>query len=127
MQTGLEFWAPHVAALEQESVATAVYAKRHGLALHSLYYWRHKIKAAGAQVRSSPDRGNTFVALRVEEPVIAQQPGGCKLTLGAGVCVELPRFAHERFVAALLLLRYVSAERLAGIHFFNGALPYKLL
>jgi hypothetical protein len=36
MQAGLEFWAPHVAAIEQESVATAVYAKRHGLALHSL-------------------------------------------------------------------------------------------
>jgi len=41
--------------------------------------------------------------------------------------VELPRFAHERFVAVLHLLRYVSPERLADIHFFNGALPYKLL
>jgi transposase-like protein len=46
MQAGLEFWAPHVAAIEQESVPTAEYAKRHGLALHSLYYWRQKIKAA---------------------------------------------------------------------------------
>src|ERR1700730_18898100 len=102
MQAGLEFWAPHVAAIEQESVATAVYAKRHGLALHSLYYWRHKIKAAGAQVRSSPDRGNTFVALRVEEPVIAQEPGGCKLTLGAGVCVELPVVPAPEWLAALV-------------------------
>jgi hypothetical protein len=64
MQAGLEFWAPHVAAMAQESVATAVYAKRHGLALHSLYYWRHKIKAAAMQACGSPERSSAFVALK---------------------------------------------------------------
>jgi len=54
MQAGLEFWAPHVAAMEQESVPTAEYAKRNGLALHSLYYWRQKIKTAAAQTSGSP-------------------------------------------------------------------------
>jgi len=102
MQSGLEFWAPHVAVMEQESVATAVYAKRHGLALHSLYYWRHKIKTAGAQPCGSPDRGNAFVALRVDEPVVAQHPGGCTLTLGAGVRVELPAVPAPEWLAALV-------------------------
>lgn len=51
MQAGLEFWAPHVAAMEQESVATAAYAKRHGLALHSLYYWRHNKSGCGVDIR----------------------------------------------------------------------------
>ena len=44
MQAGPEFWAPHVAALEQELVPKVEYVKRHGLALHSLclYYWQQK-------------------------------------------------------------------------------------
>jgi hypothetical protein len=102
MQAGLEFWAPHVAAMEQESVATAVYAKRHGLALHSLYYWRHKIKTAAAQASGSPDRGNAFVALRFEEPVVAQQPSGCTVTLAEGVRVELPTLPAPEWLAALV-------------------------
>ena len=71
MQAGLEFWAPHVAAIEQESVPTAEYAKRHGLALHSLYYWRQKIKAA-APTSSSPEGSSAFVALTVGERVPAR-------------------------------------------------------
>jgi hypothetical protein len=84
MQAGLEFWAPHVAAIEQESVATAVYAKRHGLALHSLYYWRQKIKTAAAQTSGSPERSSAFVALTVSEPVLAQSSGSCSASLQRG-------------------------------------------
>lgn len=101
MQAGLEFWAPHVAAMEQESVATAVYAKRHGLALHSLYYWRHKIKAAATQTSDSPERSSTFVALTVGEPVLAQLPGSCTLVLGPGVRVELLAVPDPEWLAAL--------------------------
>jgi hypothetical protein len=88
--------------MEQESVATTVYAKRHGLALHSLYYWRHKIKTAAAQTSAAPDRGNPFVALRLEEPVVTQQPSDCTLTLGAGVRVELPGLPAPEWLAALV-------------------------
>jgi hypothetical protein len=101
MQAGLEFWAPHVAAMEQESVATAVYAKRHGLALHSLYYWRHKIRAAAGHTAGSPERSSAFVALTVNEPVLAQQPGSCTLVLGPGVRVELPALPTPEWLAAL--------------------------
>jgi hypothetical protein len=101
MQAGLEFWAPHVAAMEQESVPTAEYAKRHGLALHSLYYWRQKIKTAAAQTSGSPERSSTFVALTVSERVPAQQPGGCTLVLGTGVRVELPALPAPEWLAAL--------------------------
>jgi hypothetical protein len=101
MQAGLEFWAPHVAAIEQESVATAVYAKRHGLALHSLYYWRQKIKTAAAQTSGSPERSGAFVALTISEPVISQPPGSCTLVLGAGVRVELPALPAPEWLAAL--------------------------
>jgi hypothetical protein len=101
MQSGLEFWAPHVTAMEQESVATAVYAKRHGLALHSLYYWRHKIKSAAAQTAGAPERSSAFVALTVSEPVVMQPPGSCTLVLGAGVRVELPALPAPEWLAAL--------------------------
>ena len=100
MQAGLEFWAPHVAAIEQESVATAVYAKRHGLALHSLYYWRQKIKTA-AQRSGSPEPSSAFVALTVSEPVLAQPSGGCTLVLGPGVRMELPVLPSAEWLAAL--------------------------
>jgi len=100
MQAGLEFWAPYVAAIEQESVPTAEYAKRHGLALHSLYYWRQKIKAA-AQTSSSPEGSSAFVALTVGERLPAQQPGSCTLVLGPGVRVELPALPAPEWLAAL--------------------------
>ena len=100
MQAGLEFWAPHVAALEQESVAVAVYAKRHGLALHSLYYWRQKIKTA-AQTSGSPEPSSAFVALTMSEPVLAQPSGGCTVVLGAGVRVELAALPSAEWLAAL--------------------------
>ena len=100
MQAGLEFWAPHVAAIEQESVPTAEYAKRHGLALHSLYYWRQKIKTA-AQTSGSPEPSSAFVALTMSEPVLAQPSGGCTVVLGAGVRVELAALPSAEWLAAL--------------------------
>ena len=104
MQAGLEFWAPHVAAMEQESVPTAEYAKRHGLALHSLYYWRQKIKAA-AQTPGLPGRRSAFVALTVGAPVPAQQPGSCTLVLGTGVRMELPALPAPEWLAAPRTMR----------------------
>ena len=100
MQAGLEFWAPHVAAMEQESVPTAEYAKRNGLALHSLYYWRQKIKTA-AQTSGSPEPSSAFVALTMSEPVLAQPCRGCTLVLGPGVRVELPVLPSAEWLAAL--------------------------
>ena len=101
MRAGLEFWAPHIAAMEQESLPTTEYAKHHGLAVHSLYYWRQKIKTAAAQTSGSPERSSAFVALSVSEGVSAQQPGGCTLVLGTGVRVELPALPAPEWLAAL--------------------------
>jgi hypothetical protein len=102
MQAGMEFWAPHIEAMERESVTTKVYAERHGLALHSLYYWRQKIKAAAEpKVAETGDRNSAFVALRVEESVTIQRPGGCTLTLGDGVRVEFSTMPSPEWLAAL--------------------------
>ena len=101
MRAGLEFWAPHIAAMEQEPVRAAVYAKRHALAMHSLYYWRQKIKDASAQTSGSSGRSSAFVALTVSEPVPAQESGNCTLVLGAGVRVELPALPAPEWLAAL--------------------------
>jgi transposase-like protein len=88
--------------MEEESVAVAVYAKRHGLALHSLYYWWHKIRAAARQTSGSAERSSAFVALTVSEPVLAQQQSGsCTLVLGPGVRVELQALPAPEWLAAL--------------------------
>jgi hypothetical protein len=57
--------------MEHEPVTAAVYVKRHALALHSLYYWRQKIKDASAQTSGSSGRSSAFVALTVIEGVLA--------------------------------------------------------
>jgi hypothetical protein len=101
MQAGLEFWAPHIEAMERESVTTKAYAERHGLALHSLYYWRQKIKAAAEPKAEAGDRSCAFVALRVEESVAIQRPSGCTLTLGDDVRVEFSTMPGPEWLAAL--------------------------
>ncbi|PIX05438.1 MAG: IS66 family insertion sequence hypothetical protein, partial [Gallionellales bacterium CG_4_8_14_3_um_filter_54_18] len=37
------FWAAHVEAVRLAGVSASEYAKQHGLAVKSLYYWRHKL------------------------------------------------------------------------------------
>ena len=101
MQAGLEFWAPHIEAMERESVTTKAYAERHGLALHSLYYWRHKIKAAVEPKAEAGDRNSAFVALRVEESVAIQRPSGCTLTLGDDMRLEFSTMPGPEWLATL--------------------------
>lgn len=48
MEGDTEFWTSHVEACRREGSAVSVYARRYGLTLASLYYWRRKLKLAAA-------------------------------------------------------------------------------
>ena len=103
-----EFWMAHVAALKDERISASTYAKRHGLAVKSLYRWQRKLNAT-AGAAASASHGGAFVALRVAEPVVSQTVSGCALILGSGMRLEMPVLPAPAWRAALG--RAVQGER----------------
>ena len=99
MEKGRAFWTAHVAAIEEEGVATSVYAKRHELALKSLYYWQRKARLAAAPTK--PISPQAFVALRVSEPVANSASLSCVLVLACGMRLELPALPSPAWLVAL--------------------------
>ena len=98
-QRGTTFWAEHVAAIKREAISTSAYAKRHKIAVKSLYYWQRKLNAATApQVPTLPPKA--FVALRVCEPV-EQVPICCTLVLDSGMRLEMSALPAPIWLAAL--------------------------
>lgn len=67
MEMGTEFWSTHVAAAKLEEIPASEYARRHGLAVKSLYYWRRKLKQSG--MADAPQAAGKFVALRRADSV----------------------------------------------------------
>lgn len=97
MQMGAEFWAEHVAASQRESIPASEYARRHGLAVKSLYYWRQKLKRINPQ--DAPLQASKFVALRIA-PDAAHQ-GNCALVLPSGLRLEMSALPAPEWLAAL--------------------------
>ena len=97
MENTNKFWTKHVAAIRQEGAAVTVYAKRHGLSLASLYYWRQKMLAVvHAPASSAPSK---FVGVRIAEA--APQSGACTLILPSGLRLEMPTLPAPAWLAAL--------------------------
>lgn len=99
-QKGTAFWAEHVAAIKREAISTSAYAKRHKIALKSLYYWQRKLNAGAApQVRASQPKA--FVTLRVSEPVVGQGQASCTLVLESGMRLEMSALPAPAWLAAV--------------------------
>ena len=97
MENTTDFWKKHVAAIGQEGVAVTVYAKRHGLSLASLYYWRQKLLAVDGN--AGPSAPGKFVAVRIAE---AAPPSGlCTLILPSGLRLEMAALPAPAWLAAL--------------------------
>ena len=95
---GKEFWMAHVAANQLEAVPASEYARRHGLAVKSLYYWRRKLKQSDKSDASLT--AGKFVALRIA-------PGGlraasCTLALPSGLRLEMSALPQPEWLAALV-------------------------
>lgn len=99
MNKGLAFWTEHIAAIKREAISTSAYAKRHGIPVKRLYYWQRKAMLASAPVR--PSRSETFVALRIAEPMIAQVAVSCTLILESGMRLEMSALPAPTWLAAL--------------------------
>lgn len=97
MRMGTEFWAAHVAAAEQEGISASEYARRHGLAVKSLQYWRRKLNTLNKTER--PLQAGKFVALHIA-PGAARQ-NNCALELPSGLRLEMSAIPSPEWLAAL--------------------------
>lgn len=101
-------WANHVAAIKTQGISISAYARQHGLALSSLYYWQRKLRSASAghtklkPVATTKPLGK-FVALRVSAPQCEVQPTttGCTLVLTGGMRLEMTALPDPQWLAAL--------------------------
>lgn len=98
MQMGAEFWATHVAAAKLEVIPASEYAKQHGLAVKSLYYWRRKLKKSN-MADVVPQVGK-FVALRIAPG--GSRPNNCTLVLPSGLRLEMSALPQPEWLAALV-------------------------
>ena len=98
MNKKTEFWIAHVAAIKREGISTNAYAKRHALAVKSLYYWQRKLDGAAAVTAKAND-GGAFVALRVAEPVIGHTASECTLMLCSGMRLEMTTLPAPEWLA----------------------------
>ena len=97
MRMGTEFWEKHVAAARLEAIPASEYARRHDLAVKSLYYWRRKLhKSDKTDAALPPGR---FVALRIAPGV--SSPSNCTLALPSGLRLELNALPQPEWLAAL--------------------------
>lgn len=101
MDGDIEFWTSHVEACRREGTAASVYARRHGLTLASLYYWRRKLKLAAA-VNDGGGGGpaGKFVALRVTDVAAGAPTGPCTLVLRSGLRLELAALPSPTWLLA---------------------------
>jgi len=98
MQMGAEFWMAHVAASQFEAIPVSEYARRHGLAVKSLYYWRRKLQKSGKT--DVPLSAGKFVALRIAPG--GSRPNNCALELPSGLRLEMSVLPSPEWLAALV-------------------------
>ena len=97
MENTTDFWTKHGSAIRQEGVAVTVYAKRHGLSLGSLYYWRQKLLVVDGKAASTAH--GKFVAVRIAEAALPS--GACTLILPSGLRHEMPALPTPAWLLAL--------------------------
>lgn len=108
MKQGTAFWTAHVEAIKREATSTIGYAKRHGLAVKSLYRWQRKLKATAA-ASADAHQPAAFVALRIAEPLETPRTDSCTLVLDAGLRLEMSALPAPEWLAAL-------ARAAQGVH-----------
>jgi transposase-like protein len=91
----------HVRAIQRKGVSASAYAQRHGLAVKSLYYWLHKLKAAAPAVPSTESQSSPFVVVSVSEPERSPPSTCCTLVLESGVRLEMATLPAPEWLAAL--------------------------
>lgn len=100
---GQAYWEAHLKAIATEGINAKAYAKREGLAVSNLYYWRRRLKlqsAGDSTLATTPpgrSRERLFVPVAVGDT--PAQTGRCLLILTSGVRLELPSLPSPQWLA----------------------------
>jgi transposase-like protein len=101
MESDTQFWTSHVEACCKQGMAASAYARQHGLALASLYYWRRKLKLAATVDTGSGSPAGKFFALRVMDEAASLPSCPCTLVLDSGLRLELAALPSPAWLLAL--------------------------
>ena len=108
MKNARQYWSKHIAAIELQGIGTGAYAKQHGLALASLYYWQRRLRSdrvTFAAMGPTPRQRQSgkFIALTVNDPIhpVARSENACALVLGGGLRLEMSALPDPQWLAAL--------------------------
>lgn len=108
MEKAKNDWSSHIEAIKAQRVSTRAYAKRHDLALSTLYYWQRKLKSTPpvhtkAEPVAATKQSSKFVALRINESerVAPQGSTHCTLVLSGGIRLEMPALPSPQWLADL--------------------------
>ena len=101
MEGDTEFWTSHVEACRREGTAASMYARRHGLTLASLYYWRRKLTPVTVVTDGSGSATGKFVALRIVSEQVGAVTGSCTLVLGSGLRLEMAALPSPAWLLAV--------------------------
>lgn len=97
---GRAYWEAHLAAIAQEGIQTKAYAKREGLSVSALYFWRKQLKAnvSPAALPVAASTGRQFMQVQISD---AAPRMSCSLTVAPGVRLELTQLPSPEWLAAL--------------------------
>lgn len=108
MKNARHYWSKHIAAIKLQGITSSAYAKRHDLALATLYYWQRKLRPAttagtGIEPTQNPRRSSKFIALTVGDPVpeVVRSGSPCTLVLAGGMRLEMSALPDPQWLATL--------------------------
>lgn len=99
---GQAYWEAHLNAIDAEGIDASAYAKREGLAVSNLYYWRRRLKrqsAGDSTLATPPGRSPERLFVPVAVGDTPAQTGRCLLILTSGVRLELPSLPSPQWLA----------------------------
>jgi hypothetical protein len=102
---GQAWWETHLNAIAREGIGAKAYARREGLPVSSLYYWRRRLKApqqgphqpVQSPSPSAPQRQRLFVPVNTNADSVPASR--YVLLLGAGLRLELPGLPSPQWLA----------------------------
>lgn len=109
MKNAQQYWSKHIAAIQSQRITTIAYARRHDLALATLYYWQRKLRPSttGGTATIEPTvglrRSSKFIALSIGEPThdVARSGTLCTLVLSSGMRLEMSALPDPQWLAAV--------------------------
>ena len=93
---GLEYWGQKIEQYESSGQTREAYCAEHGIKLHTLDYWRRKLKQTSA-VKTS---GDSWIPVKIFE----EESGTIDLNVGKVRITVRPGFNHELLGEVLRVL-----------------------